>query len=217
MAAQGYQVRVLERQERVGGKLNLLEMQGFRFDTGPSLITMPYVFHDLLQAAGRLLEDYLDMVPLDPTCRYFYRDGVTLNAWHNRERLAAEFARLNPDDGKALYRFLDYAGMLFQAAADPFLYSSLGSTFEVMRTFVRYVLDGNPHTNTSVDEAGHEIEMDTMLSRLKAVLAALSPTTLDRCVGTFLRMSTFFLSLSRSYVVRYQYIPFDLHLESKIR
>ena len=181
LAVRGYRVRVLERQERVGGKLNLLEMQGFRFDTGPSLITMPYVFHDLFQAAGRRLEDYVAMVPLDPTCRYFYRDGTMLNAWSDREQLAAEFARLNPHDGEALHRFLDYAGMLFQAAADPFLYHSLGSPLAVMRTFMRYVLNGN--ADALAGDMGQD--NDTTFSRLKAVLAALAPTTLDGSVRNF--------------------------------
>ena len=183
LAARGYRVRVLERQEQVGGKLNLLEMQGFRFDTGPSLITMPYVFRDLFQAAGRRLEDYVDMVPLDPTCRYFYRDGTMLNAWHDREQLAAEFARLNPSDGEALHSFLEYAGMLFQAAADPFLYHSLGSPLAVMRTFMRYVLNGN----ADADALAGDMEQDnnTTFSRLKAVLAALAPTTLDSSVRKF--------------------------------
>ena len=173
LAAQGYQVSVLERQAQIGGKLNQIVMQGFSFDTGPSLITMPYVLHDLFESAQCRLEDYLDLVPLDPTCRYFYRDGLILNAWRDKQRLADEFARLNPHDGEALYRFLDYADNIYQAAADPFLYHSLGGPLNVMGTFVRYVLKGHPRAKRQV------------LSRLRAVLSALSPATLDQCVREF--------------------------------
>ena len=179
LAIHGYRVQIFERQPRVGGKLNQLKMQGFSFDTGPSLITMPYVFQELFRFANRRLEDYLDLVPLDLTCRYFYRDGLTLNAWRDFTLLAAEVARLNPQDGAALYRFLDFARNIFQAAADPFLYHSLGSPFAVLNTFIHYVLKGHPDV---IDEAS---KGSTTLSRLRAVFAALSPATLDDCVRSF--------------------------------
>jgi phytoene desaturase len=178
LATHGYHVRIFERQSRVGGKLNQLKMQGFSFDTGPSLITMPYVLQELFQSANRRLEDYLDLIPLDLTCRYFYHDGLILNAWRDTERLAAEFAQLNPHDGEAFYRFFDFTRDLYQAAADPFLYHSLGSPLAVLNTFIRYVLKGHPGV---IDE----IPGSTTLSRLRAVLAALSPATLDECVRSF--------------------------------
>ena len=177
LAAQGHRVSVFERQPTVGGKLNQVVMDGFSFDTGPSLITMPNVVRNLFQAARRRMEDYIDLVPLDITCRYFYRDGLTLNAWHDHTRLAAEFARLNPHDGEALYRFLTYTHRLYQAAADPFLYHSLGSPLDVLRSFVRYVCKGHA---PSVDDIG-------CIVRLRAVLSVLSPVTLDQCVRDFFK------------------------------
>ena len=144
LASQGHRVTILERQAQVGGKLNHIQMDGFSFDTGPSLITMPYVLEDLFQSAQRNLKDYLDLIPLDITCRYFYHDGLILNAWRDHERLAQEFAQINPHDGDAFSRFFDFARNIFQAAADPFLYHSLGSPLDVLKTFVRYVLWGHP-------------------------------------------------------------------------
>ncbi|GAC1398911.1 MAG: phytoene desaturase family protein [Ktedonobacteraceae bacterium] len=207
LAAQGHHVTILERQTQVGGKLNHVEMNGFSFDTGPSLITMPYVLEDLFSSAQRNLKDYLDLLPLDITCRYFYHDGVVLNAWRDHERLAEEFARLNPHDGAALYRFLDHARNIYQAAADPFLYHSLGSPLNVLQTFVRYVLRGHPHSEAdhvqceSMTGAGNMtglapmppnptmqtpvMPITTLVSRLKSVLAALSPETLDSSVCGF--------------------------------
>jgi len=181
LAAQGHSVTMLERQAQVGGKMNRVDMNGFRFDTGPSLITMPYVLEDLFHAAQREFKDYLDLVPLDITCRYFYRDGLVLNAWRDHERLAEEFARLNPHDGAAFYRFLDSARNIYQAAADPFLYHSLGNPLDVLRTFIRYVLWGHPDSEAH----GSNGNATTLFSRLKAVLAALSPQTLDSSVRSF--------------------------------
>jgi len=181
LAAQGHSVTMLERQAQVGGKMNRVEMNGFRFDTGPSLITMPYVLEDLFRSAQRELKDYLDLVPLDITCRYFYRDGLVLNAWREHEQLAEEFAHLNSHDGAAFYRFFDSARNIYQAAADPFLYHSLGSPLDVLRTFIHYVLWGHPNNDNG--EQGHATT--TLFSRLKAVLAALSPQTLDSSIRGF--------------------------------
>lgn len=183
LAARGHHVHMLERQSQVGGKLNQVVMQGFSFDTGPSLITMPFVLHDLFQAAQRRLEDYLELVPLDVTCRYFYRDGLVLNAWRDQQRLVQEFARLCPADGEALQRFIAYAGNIYQAAADPFLYHSFGDPFDVLGTLVRYVLNGHPLATEK--EAIQGKESSSVLSRLQAVCAALSPTTLDYINRTF--------------------------------
>ena len=221
LASQGHHVTLLERQAQVGGKLNSIEMDGFSFDTGPSLITMPYVLEDLFHSAQRNLKEYLDLMPLDITCRYFYHDGLTLNAWRDHERLAQEFTRINAHDGAAFSRFLDSARNIFEAAADPFLYHSLGSPLDVLKTFVRYVLWGHPHTNgrrdqiyrvrgrfiayypdkeqkehkrTSRDKSPSDainlvpttvIPPSTLLTRLKAVLAALSPQTLDESIRGF--------------------------------
>ena len=177
LAAQGHSVRVLERQSQVGGKLNQMVMNGFSFDTGPSLITMPYILQNLFHRVEKRAEDYLDLVPLDTTCRYFYRDGRVLNAWRDHERLAAEFAHFNPHDGAALTEFIRYARTIFEAAADPFLYNSLGGPLDVLGTFMRYVQQG--HASLA------ETDQGTRYERLRAVLAALSPATLDRCVRGF--------------------------------
>ncbi|HET8912014.1 MAG TPA: phytoene desaturase family protein, partial [Ktedonobacteraceae bacterium] len=183
LAARGYDVRVIERHERVGGKLNRIERQGFTFDTGPSLITMPYVFEALFRLAGRKLEDYLQLVPLDPTCRYVYRDGTVINAWRDRQRMADEFSKLTPHDGAAFSDFLAYAGQIYEAAADPFLYHSLGGPFDVMRTFARYILKGHPD-----GEATKNIrtgKRPSILQRWRAVKAALESTTLSQRISSF--------------------------------
>lgn len=177
LAAQGHTVSLLERQPRVGGKLNLIEQDGFSFDTGPSLITMPNVLRELFEAAGRRLEDYLDLQPLDETCRYFYRDGAILHAWRDQQRFAQEVARFSQHDGEAFWRFYNTARTLFAASADPFLYNSLGSPLDVVQTFLRFVWQGHP--GMAVEEQGNLPE------RVKAVLTALSPTTLDQHISTF--------------------------------
>jgi phytoene desaturase len=121
LAANGYHVTLVEKDERAGGKLNLLEADGFRFDTGPSLVTLPGVIAGTFRAAGRRMEDYLTLMPLDPICRYTFADGSRMDLSPNLTRLTQEIGRLSPGDVAGLFRFLAYARTLFRRAGPIFL------------------------------------------------------------------------------------------------
>jgi phytoene desaturase len=121
LAAIGHRVTLLEKNERPGGKMNLVEVGGFRFDTGPSLVTLPGVLADTFRAAGRRIEDYLTLKPLDPICRYRFADGSGLDVSPNLPRFVSEVGRLAPEDVTGLFRFLAYARTLFERAGPVFL------------------------------------------------------------------------------------------------
>ncbi|MBL6275718.1 phytoene desaturase [Micromonospora fiedleri] len=82
LAVTGHQVTVLEQADTVGGKLGRhtrdTEAGPFHFDTGPSLLTLPEVFHELFEATGAKLDEYLDLVPLDPIVRHVFDDGAAV-------------------------------------------------------------------------------------------------------------------------------------------
>ena len=113
LAHAGHRVTVFEKNERVGGKLNWLEEGGYTWDTGPSLLTMPYVFEQLWQKLGRRLSDDLTLLPLPVTCRYRWTDGTLI------DEDAAFWER--PDAA----RFLAYARGLYDLSADAFLHHPL--------------------------------------------------------------------------------------------
>jgi phytoene desaturase len=121
LAAQGRRVTVLEKNERAGGKLNLLREAGYTFDTGPSLLTMPWVIEELFAAAGRSLGDYLTLEQIEPTCRYRWPDGARFDAWQRLPQLVQEVARISPADVPGLFRFLAHTARIYDAVADSFL------------------------------------------------------------------------------------------------
>ncbi len=121
LAARGHRVSVYEKNERVGGKLNLHCAQGYTFDTGPSLFTMPWVVRDLFAATGRSLSAYLELVPVEPICRYAWPDGTRFDAWQHLPRLVQEIQRLHPADVTGFFRFLAHTSRIYAAVADPFL------------------------------------------------------------------------------------------------
>lgn len=91
LAAAGHEVTVFEQASRVGGKLGLHTEDGFRFDTGPSLLAWPELLRDVIDVAGGDGGEDLDLQPVDPIARYRYPDGVTLDAHADPERMRRSF------------------------------------------------------------------------------------------------------------------------------
>ncbi len=122
LAAAGHDVTVCEQASRVGGKLGWYERDGFGFDTGPSLLTMPGVFEDLFAATGPPLRDVLELRRLDPIASYRFADGTTLAAHADDDAFAAELdARLGGGAAADWRRVAARAARVFDAADGPFL------------------------------------------------------------------------------------------------
>ncbi len=132
LAAAGVRVTVLEKNATLGGKLNLWQAahpgrpgdRPFRFDTGPSLLTLPFVFEQLFAAAGERLADHLDLVRLDPIARFAWADGATFELKASAEATAAEVARFAPADAAGWRAFYAVGRDIWDRTADLFLYHS---------------------------------------------------------------------------------------------
>ncbi len=124
LAAGGHDVTVCEQSSRIGGKLGWYERDGYGFDTGPSLLTMPAVFEDLFAATGGPLRAELDLRRLDPIASYRFADGTTLAAHADDDAFAAELdERLGGGAGGDWRHLADRAARVFDAAEEPFLSS----------------------------------------------------------------------------------------------
>ncbi len=112
LASKGHTVTVLEKNAKAGGKMNEHTESGFRFDTGPSLFTMPYILDDVFKQCGTSLDEQLELVPLDVNCRYFYQDGTQFDNFTNLDKMLEEIERFAPEDKTAYLKFLKYASNL---------------------------------------------------------------------------------------------------------
>lgn len=133
LAAAGRKVRVLEQNDAVGGKMGQIRQDGYRWDTGPSVITMRPVLEELFATAGRRLEDYLTLRPVEPLTRYFYPDGTILDATSDLSRMAAQIAALDERDVEGYLAYLAYAARLHRLTGPVFIYNQPPSWRSLLR------------------------------------------------------------------------------------
>ncbi|GMA32856.1 phytoene desaturase family protein [Litorihabitans aurantiacus] len=127
LAALGHRVTVLEAADAIGGKLGTYERDGYVFDTGPSLVTMPQVFEDLFDATGAPLADAVDLERLDVACRYTFPDGTGVDLPGRIEEIPAALdAALGAGTGEQWAAFTRDAAAIWDVAEQPFLRSPIG-------------------------------------------------------------------------------------------
>ena len=114
----GFEVTLFEANERVGGRANVIEREGFRFDTGPSLLNYPWVFEELFAAAGREMSDYVRLLPVDPSLTFRWADGTRFTLSSDARRFLSECERLEPGSAPAALDFLRDAEAKFRLAFD---------------------------------------------------------------------------------------------------
>jgi phytoene desaturase len=133
LAATGRQVTVVERESVPGGRAGRLSLQGYEFDTGPTVLTMPSLIEEPLAAVGEKLSDWLELTPLDPAYRAYYPDGSTLDVRTDTVRMAAEISRVcGPREADGYLRFVDFARRLWLLERDHFIGRNLDSPIDLL-------------------------------------------------------------------------------------
>lgn len=145
----GHEVTILEKNPIVGGKMYQLEQDGFRFDTGPSVITMRHVFEDLFAAAGRDMADYLTLEAVDPMTRYFYPDGIVLDATSNISEMAQQIEAINERDVAGYLGYLAYAAQIHRITGDVFIYNKPPTPSSFAKVPIWDWLKADPFRNMS--------------------------------------------------------------------
>ncbi|MFM8435717.1 MAG: phytoene desaturase family protein, partial [Planctomycetia bacterium] len=128
LAARGYAVTLCERNAWVGGKAAVLAEQGFRFDMGPTILTIPGVLKRIFAEAGRDLDTALDLVPLDPQWRSFFTDGTTLDLVADVAEMRRILDGYAPGSGSGAghAQFMELAERLHRLSNEFFFWRSVG-------------------------------------------------------------------------------------------
>src|SRR5215467_7729492 len=122
LAATGRAVTVVERETQPGGRAGRLDIDGYAFDTGPTVLTMPDLIADAFEAVGEEMADWLELIPLEPAYRAHFPDASTLDVIANTTRMAAEVSRVcGPREADGYLRFAAYVGRLWRLQRDDFI------------------------------------------------------------------------------------------------
>ena len=140
LACAGHQITILEKREKLGGRAYVYEMDGFKFDGGPTIITAPWMFDELFLIAGKHRKDYVEFIKCDPFYRIFDSDGQSFDYNDREELILSEIDRFCPSDKRGYQRFLASARAIFEKgfvelADKPFL--TLGDMFRVAPDLIR--------------------------------------------------------------------------------
>ncbi|HBH48452.1 MAG TPA: phytoene desaturase [Bacteroidales bacterium] len=113
LAAKGHDVHLLDNRDKPGGRAYQYEIDGFKFDGGPTVITAPYIFDEIFEAVGKKKEDYINLVPLDIYYRFFSHDGKWLDYTGNLDELSKEVEKFNPGDVKGFKKLAENVKSIF--------------------------------------------------------------------------------------------------------
>jgi phytoene desaturase len=131
----GYEVTVVERGDVPGGRNGLLQRDGFTFDTGPTVLTMPDLIADALRAAGSDLSALGELKKLDPAYRACYADGSTIMVRHTREAMRQEIAdTCGSVDAAAFEGFVEWLRKLYLAEMPHFIDANFDTPLDLLRS-----------------------------------------------------------------------------------
>jgi phytoene desaturase len=125
LAAKGYDVTVYEQAAIPGGKISQIRDKSFRFDTGPSLFTLPNQVDELFELFGEKPEDHFRYNKLNTSCKYFWDDGTIVNAWQDTGKFAREVEQATGVPQKNILGFLKKSRKLYDVTAEIFMFNSL--------------------------------------------------------------------------------------------
>ncbi len=124
LAQEGYEVTIHEKNPKIGGKLNVLKEQGYTFDLGPSILTLPHIFERLFERSGKKMSDYIPIRALRPHWRNFFEDGKVVDLDPDPAIMAAEACKVGEDPAN-VERFLKYSADLYDLVNDGYFEQGL--------------------------------------------------------------------------------------------
>lgn len=121
LAHDGYKVTVLEKEALVGGRAHRIDQDGYRFDTGPTILMMTDVLYDTFAYCGKNLDDYLQLKQLEPNYKVWFPDKETITVSSNLPQLTAELARIDPKGPEQFFRFFADVSKIYRLARGKFI------------------------------------------------------------------------------------------------
>ncbi len=147
LAKLGFDVHLYEKNEHLGGKMGQIKQNGFTFDTGPTLVTMPFVIEDLFNFVDSDINQYIKLVPIDPICRYFFKGKKPFDASSCFETMQNNIKEVFNAETENYSNFLKYTKSIYKHTADVFIFSPIHEVQKILtwrhlpKLFTLYQID----------------------------------------------------------------------------
>ncbi len=116
LKAKGYEVTLIDRCEKLGGRAQVFERNGFKHDAGPTVITAPFLFDELFALFKEKFEDYVTLVPLKPWYQFYFADKTTFDYGGTLEETLSQIAKIEPNDCVGYQKLLAHSKRIFDIA-----------------------------------------------------------------------------------------------------
>ena len=144
LSTDGYDVTILEKYSKAGGRLNQLEMEGFKFDMGPSFMSMSYELDELFESCG--IKNPIVLQELDPLYQVFFEDEEKpYKIWKDLKKLEEEFKEIEPNLAIKVEKYLAKAGEFFHDTEDKVIKSNYDNVLEYILKLTRVPLKHLPY------------------------------------------------------------------------
>ena len=118
LQARGFKVTILEKNAKVGGHAYQLKKKGYTFDMGPSLITAPDIIRNIFYSADKMMEDYLDLIYLDPFYRIYFHDGSKIDYGPDANKMKMQMSQFNLQDAANYDKFMSYIYKIYKVVIE---------------------------------------------------------------------------------------------------
>lgn len=102
----GYEVEIYEKNEKIGGRVNIVETDTFRFDLSASILMIPDTYKEIFTYLNKNYEDYLEFIEIDPTYRLFTADGTSIDFNYNFSSLTKNLEEISIEDSLGYFKFI---------------------------------------------------------------------------------------------------------------
>ena len=133
LAGAGRKVTILEKASIPGGRAGRISDQGFEFDNGPTVLTMPDLIADAFDCIGEDMNDWLTLSPVSPLYRSFYTDGSALDVYSDTDEMAQEIATvIGPDEAAGYRKYVDFVTDLYKYEMRNFIDRNIDSPLDLV-------------------------------------------------------------------------------------
>ena len=133
LAGAGRKVTVIERESVPGGRNGLLNKDGYSFDTGPSVLTMPSLINDAFACVGEDMKDWLELTPLSPLYRAFYADGTQIDVHANTQAMEEEIRKtVSAEEALGYRRYVEFVTKLYKYEMNDFIDRNIDSPLNLL-------------------------------------------------------------------------------------